>query len=65
MSLEANKETAAGDNISLDVLTSSTPGIIPQMSGFLTSDRFWAATVFVDYAISYMYTHLQRGQTII
>ena len=44
---------------------SSTPGIIPQMSGFLTSDRFWAATFFVDHATSYMYTHLQRGQTLI
>ena len=35
------------------------------MSGFLASDRFWAATVFVDHATSYMYTHLQHGQTII
>ena len=38
-------ETSAGENTSFDALTSSTPGIIPQMSGFLTSDRFWAATV--------------------
>ena len=35
------------------------------MSGFLTSDRLWAATFFVDHATSYMYTHLQRGQIII
>ena len=35
------------------------------MSGFLTSDRFWEATVFVDHATTYMYTHLQRGQTLI
>ena len=61
----SESETAAGDNTSLDALSSITPGIIPQMSGFLTSDRFWAATVFVDHATSYMYTHLQRGQTII
>ena len=33
------------------------------MSGFLTSDHFWAATVFFDHATSYMCTHLQRGQT--
>ena len=35
------------------------------MSGFLTSDRFWAATFFVDHATLYMYTHLQQGQTLI
>ena len=33
------------------------------LSGGLTSNRFWAATVFVDHATSYMYTHLQRSQT--
>ena len=63
--LRSESERAAGDNTSLDVLTSSTPGIIPQMSGFLTCDRFWAAIVFVDHATSYMYTYLQRGQTLI
>ena len=56
--IRSESETAAGDNTSLDSLTSSTTGIIPQMSGFLTSDRFWAATVFVDHATSYMYTYL-------
>ena len=40
--IRSESETAAGDNISLDALTSSTPGIIPQISGFLTSDCFWA-----------------------
>ena len=63
--IRSESETAAGYKTSLDALTSSTPGIIPQMSGFLTSDRFWAETVFVDHATSYMYTHLQRGQTLI
>ena len=31
----------------------------------LTSDRLWAATFFVDHATSYIYTHLQQGQTLI
>ena len=48
----------------MEELTSSIPGITPQMSGFLTSDRFWAATVFVNHSTLYMYTHLQRGQTL-
>ena len=63
--IRSESKTAAGDNTSLDTLTSSTPGIIPQISGFLTSDCPWAATVFVDNAISYMYTYLQRGQTLV
>ena len=49
----------------MDALSSSTPGIIPQMSGFLTFNSFWAATVFFDHATLYMYTDLQRGQTLI
>ena len=63
--IRSESETAAGDNTSLDALTSSTPGIISQMSGFLTSDRFRAAIFFVAYATSYMYTQLQRGQTLV
>ena len=63
--IRSELETAAGDIISLNALTSSTPGIIPQMSGFLTFASFWARTVFVNHATSYMYTHLQRGQTLI
>ena len=63
--IRSESETAAGDNTYLDALTSSTPGIVPQMSGFLTSDPFWAATVFVNLATSYMYTKLQRCQNLI
>ena len=63
--IRSESKTSTGDNTPLDALTSSTPGIIPQISGFLTSDRFWAATVFVDHTTLYMYIHLQRGQTLI
>ena len=63
--IRSESETSAGENTSLDALASSTPFIIPQMSGFLTSDLFWAVTVFFDNFTSYMYTHLQRGQTLI
>ena len=63
--IRSESERDAGDNTSLDALTSRNPAIIPQMSGFLTSDRFWAETVFVDHSTSYMYTHLQQGQTLI
>ena len=63
--IRSESEMAAGDNTFLDTLTSSTPGIIPQMSGSLTSNPFRVATVFVDHATSYMYTNLQRDQTLI
>ena len=45
-------------------MTSKAPGLIPQMSGFLTSKRFWAATVFVDHATDYGYVYLQENQTL-
>ena len=63
--IRIESETAAGDNTSLEALTSSTSGIIPQISGFLTSDRIRAETVFFNHATSYMHTHLQRFQTLI
>ena len=55
--IRSESKTDAVDNTSLESLMSSTPGIIPQMSGFLTSDRFWTSTVFVDHDTSYMYIH--------
>ena len=30
-------------------IVSSQPGLIPQMSGFLTNQRLWGATTFVDH----------------
>ena len=36
--IRSESETAAGYNTSLNALIPSTPGIIPQMSGFLTSN---------------------------
>ena len=63
--IRSESETAAGDMTSLDALTSSTPGIIPQMSGFLSSDRFLVAALFFGHATSCMYTHLQRFKNII
>ena len=63
--IRSESETAAGDNTYLDLLMSSTPGIIPKISGFLTSDSLWLATVFVNHATSYIYTNIQRGQTLI
>lgn len=50
-----------GDNTSIDAMTSKAAGLIPQMSGFLTSKRFGAATIFVDHASDYSYVYLQEN----
>jgi hypothetical protein len=38
-----------GDCVSVDQLISSTPGLIAQISGWLTRQRYTATTVFVDH----------------
>lgn len=63
-SIRSVEDTKPGDNASIDAMTSRTPGLIPQMSGFLTSKRYWAATIFVDHATSYGYVYLQEDQTL-
>ena len=49
----------------MDALTSSTPGIIPQIAGLLNTNLFLATPVFVNHATLYMYTRLKQGQTLI
>ncbi|GAX15565.1 hypothetical protein FisN_3Hu032 [Fistulifera solaris] len=44
-----------------DQLISRTPGLIAQMAGFLTRERYTAATVFVDQYSSLSYVHLQKS----
>ena len=42
-------------------MVSSHPGLIPQISGYLTGATFWAATIFVDHWSNFTYVQLQRG----
>ena len=46
---EVERAQAPGDVISVDQMISRTPGLIAQMVGFLTKDRYTCATVFVDH----------------
>ena len=57
-------ETKPGDGQSIDQIVSAQPGLIPQMSGFLTSQRYWGVTVFVDHFSDYIYCHLMRALTL-
>ena len=50
--------------VSVDQIVSAQPGLIPQMSGFLTSKRIWGSTTFVDHASDYVYVHLMEDLTL-
>ena len=50
-----------GDVISVDQMISRTPGIITQMAGFLTKDRYTCATVFVYHNSNLSYVHFQKS----
>ena len=52
------EQTKAGDGVSVDQIVSAQPGLIPQMSVFLTNQRLWGATTFVDHVSDYVYVHL-------
>ena len=57
--------TAPGDCVSVDQLISPTPGLIAQVKGWLTNDRYKAATVFADHVSGLSYVHVSRGTTAI
>ena len=45
-------------------MISATPGLIAQMTRFLTKDRYTCATVFVDHFSNAGYVHLQRSTSV-
>jgi hypothetical protein len=49
-----------GQLVSVDQMESTTPGLIAQMKGIPTLERYHYATIFVDHATDYTYVHLQR-----
>ena len=53
-----------GDGVSVDQIVSAQPGLIPQMSGFLTNKRIWGSTMFVDHVSDYVYVHLMKDLTL-
>lgn len=52
-----------GQIVSVDTMTSPTPGLIAQMAGFLTSKCCRCATTFVDNHSGFSCVHLQKTQT--
>ena len=57
-------ETEPGDCVSIDHLVSAQPGLIPQISGYLTNMRIWGDTVFVDHVPYFTHVGLMRDLTL-
>lgn len=53
----------AGAMVSTDQMISADPGLMPQVTGKLTSLRIWGATVFIDHATNFSYVHLMQRLT--
>jgi len=53
-----------GDVVSVDQIVSSQPGLIPQISRFLTSKRIWGCTTVVDHVSGFVYVHLMHDFTL-
>ena len=60
---KVRKATQVGQIVSVDMLRSPIPGLIAQMSGWITGKRYWYATVYVDHKSRYSYVHLQKTQS--
>ena len=54
------KPTKPGQVVSVDQLVSPTPGLIAQMTGFLTTKRYRYATVYVDQFSRLGFIYLQK-----
>ena len=61
--IRKDSDTTSGPSVSIDQLISAQPGLVPQVSGRLTSARIWAATIFLDHCSRHVHVHLMRDQT--
>ena len=57
------RPTKPGQVVSVDQLVSPSPGLVAQISGFITGQRYKYATVFVDQFSGFGYVHLQKSST--
>ena len=55
---------SVGDCESINVLVSSNPGLIAQMSGFLTHQSYHYACVFVNHNYDFTYVNLIKSQNL-
>ena len=60
---KVRKASRPGQIVSVDMLVSPVPGLVAQMSGWITSKRYNYAMVFVDHYSGYGYVYLQKTQS--
>ena len=58
------EQKESGDGVSVNRIISSQPGLIPQMSGFLTSKIIRGCTTFMNHVSDFVYVHLIRDFTL-
>ena len=58
------KPTKPGQIVSVDQLVSPMPGLIAQMTGFITKKRYKYATVFVDQFSGLRFVYLQKETSV-
>jgi hypothetical protein len=60
-SIQKEEDDAPGKCVCIDHMISAQLGLIPQMAGFLTNLRIWAALIFDDHYLDYVYVALMRN----
>jgi Reverse transcriptase (RNA-dependent DNA polymerase) len=55
--------TSPGEVVSVDQMESSTLGLVAQLKGIPTRERYKIATVYVDHASDYTFVHLQTDSS--
>ena len=55
------KASEAGECVSVDQMESTVPGLMAQLKGRITRQRYTCATIFVDHYSDLSYVHLQRS----
>ena len=63
-SIYCPEHISSGNGVSTDQIVSAQPGLISQMSGFLTSWRIWGCTTFCDHVSDFVYVHLMWDFTV-
>ena len=63
-SIKIPKQTKPSDGVLVDQIVSAQHCLIPQMSRFITNQRLWGATTFVDHVSDYVYVHLMRDLSL-
>jgi hypothetical protein len=52
------------NGVSMDQIVLAQPGLIPQMSGFLSNRQIWGCATFCDHVSDFVYVHLMRNFTV-